>query len=327
MFEFSTTNKDQEEPLLEKSSKLIPVRRATVPSPRSPSFSLFPSPPSSHGGTTPNPIRGASLQRSVTGPSTSPARPQFAKHLYPQRQDSHVYTYTPSQGSGTPASDSYDWQSDASPASTEASEEDSFDRTISKPTNVVIHLSEPDSEQKLSQDKPEGSIPKSTDIMVAAERIKSHTNLQSKFSPDKVKTQPPKSPISRGLSLQHKALPSPAMRRKQSLPTQVRPQLINIGPASQPQSNFKQLSAPPPPNPLKSSPASPGEISIARQLSLSRRQQMLVPIVPKTARQPQQATLVTPLEESNKTAEQSRQGSSNNGHIRGKSEHVVLDSV
>ena len=46
-------------------------------------------------------------------------------------------------------------------------------------------------------------------------------------------------------------------------------------------------------NPLSSSPASTAEISVARQISLSRRQrQLLVPIVPKTVQQPMQPKLV-----------------------------------
>ena len=46
-------------------------------------------------------------------------------------------------------------------------------------------------------------------------------------------------------------------------------------------------------NPLTSSPPSAAEISIARQISVSRRQrQLLVPIIPKTTKQPMQPKLV-----------------------------------
>ncbi|MCJ1382502.1 hypothetical protein MMC17_005615 [Xylographa soralifera] len=73
-------------------------------------------------------------------------------------------------------------------------------------------------------------------------------------------------------------------------------------------------------NPLSSSPPSAAEISIARQISVSRRQQLLVPITPKTARQPMQATLV----DVNKHAE-SAENTDGRGHISRKSQHALLE--
>ena len=75
-------------------------------------------------------------------------------------------------------------------------------------------------------------------------------------------------------------------------------------------------------NPLTSSPPSVAEISIARQISLSRRQRhMVVPITPKTARQPMQATLVDVVNDE-KTEEGERRG-----HVSRKSHHVLLEDA
>ncbi|MCJ1430985.1 hypothetical protein MMC27_000335 [Xylographa pallens] len=73
-------------------------------------------------------------------------------------------------------------------------------------------------------------------------------------------------------------------------------------------------------NPLSSSPPSAAEISIARQISVSRRQQLLVPITPKIARQPMQATLV----DVNKHAE-STEKTDRRGHVSRKSQHALLE--
>ena len=66
-------------------------------------------------------------------------------------------------------------------------------------------------------------------------------------------------------------------------------------------------------NPLSSSPPSAAEISIARQISVSRRQrQLLVPIIPKTTKQPMQPKLVNV------------EGVSR--HASRKSHHVLVES-
>ncbi|MCJ1281343.1 hypothetical protein MMC26_000662 [Xylographa opegraphella] len=73
-------------------------------------------------------------------------------------------------------------------------------------------------------------------------------------------------------------------------------------------------------NPLSSSPPSAAEISIARQISVSRRQQLLVPITPKIARQPKQATLV----DVNKHVK-STENTDGRGHVSRKSQHALLE--
>ncbi|MCJ1391986.1 hypothetical protein MMC18_004853 [Xylographa bjoerkii] len=73
-------------------------------------------------------------------------------------------------------------------------------------------------------------------------------------------------------------------------------------------------------NPLSSSPPSAAEISIARQISVSRRQQLLVPIIPKTARQPMQPTLVDVDKHAVST-----ENTETRGHISRKSQHALLE--
>ena len=73
-------------------------------------------------------------------------------------------------------------------------------------------------------------------------------------------------------------------------------------------------------NPLSSSPPSAAEISIARQISVSRRQQLLVPITPQISRQPMQATLV----DVNKAAE-SPENTDGRGHVSRKSQYALLE--
>ena len=73
-------------------------------------------------------------------------------------------------------------------------------------------------------------------------------------------------------------------------------------------------------NPLSSSPASAAEISVARQISVSRRQQLLVPITPKTVRQPMQPILVNV----NKHAHEA-EDTEGRGHMSRKSQHALLE--
>ncbi|MCJ1472673.1 hypothetical protein MMC13_001322 [Lambiella insularis] len=75
-------------------------------------------------------------------------------------------------------------------------------------------------------------------------------------------------------------------------------------------------------NPLSSAPPSAAEISIARQISVSRRQQLLVPIKPRTVRQPMQPTLVDVSK--HRTADGSGDGRAI-GHVSRKSEHALLE--
>ena len=78
-------------------------------------------------------------------------------------------------------------------------------------------------------------------------------------------------------------------------------------PKSTPSPNFH--------NPLSSAPPSAAEISIARSISVSRRQQqLLVPITPKTARQPRRATVVDVAKEGM-------------GHVSRKSQHLIVEEV
>ena len=77
-------------------------------------------------------------------------------------------------------------------------------------------------------------------------------------------------------------------------------------------------------NPLTSSPISAAEISIARQISLSRRQkQLVVPIVSKTARQPMQPTLVNV----GRQEEGGERKGERRGHVSVKSSHVLIENA
>ena len=68
-------------------------------------------------------------------------------------------------------------------------------------------------------------------------------------------------------------------------------------------------------NPHTSAPPSEAEISVARSISVSRRQQqLLVPIMPKTARQPRRATVV----------DVSKEGM---GHVSRQSQHLIVEEI
>ena len=86
-----------------------------------------------------------------------------------------------------------------------------------------------------------------------------------------------------------------------------------VAPASKPAKTHTEFAHVVNGNPLASSPPSAAEISIARQISVSRRQrQLLVPIVPKTTKQPMQPKLVNV------------EGVSR--HASRKSHHVLVES-
>ena len=158
---------------------------------------------------------------------------------------------------------------------------------------------------------------------VALEGIDSDHEL-AKLCPAPLKTSPrllarenqiPKGsdePHSQGLNIPHKNLPAIPVQRKASTP--------NLS-SSHTAGTFRELVKP---NPLKSSPASATEISVARKLSLSRRQQMLVPIVPKAVQRPQQPKLINP-DDLPEAPPLGRKTSTS--RPREKSQYIVLDSV
>ena len=118
--------------------------------------------------------------------------------------------------------------------------------------------------------------------------------------------------LPRGSSLPRKTMPIPTIRRQRSVSNQ-QPDHTTDG--------FRQIVQP---NPLKSSPATATEISVARKLSLSRRQQMLVPIVPKPVQQPQQPKLINP-DDLPEVTDTGRKRSES--RPRERSQYIVLDSI
>ena len=234
---------------------------------------------------------------------------------FPKRQDSHLITstYAPSHSSDTPASLNYDWQSDNSPTSTEASEEDRLDKIDKDNPSIVIQLPDDSGSRDGSTYEVSSIVEEPQIIEAVPELVKQPTYLASNKDGEIADDDQPRSERARAMSLQRKALPSPAARRKLSVS-----KITNHS-----SENFRQMVQP---NPLQSSPATPGEVRIARQLSLSRRQQMLVPITPRAVRQRQQTIIVTPEEKPQEGNTRARNGSVT-AHARNKSELVVLDSV
>jgi hypothetical protein len=82
-------------------------------------------------------------------------------------------------------------------------------------------------------------------------------------------------------------------------------------------------------NPLSSSPPSEAEISIARQISVSRRQKQLLIPIPKTVRQPMRPVYVDVANEieAGVVAVSGQVKKGGMGHVSRKSHHVLVETV
>ena len=242
--------------------------------------------------------------------------------------------HSPTQSTDTPASPHDHWQSDTSPTSTEASVVDENDCNSPNTVNVIIKVTEP---KKLDSTEhfPNNSKPSDRHKgLPVTEKVKQDVNAQPKphpFTANRKRSQIGR-PRIRGSMASNRLPPDLTTPHTSNLtkePASIKasvPTLTQI----EAQKPIPETSIQPtnrPPNPLQSSPASAAEISIARQISISRRQQMRIPIVTKTktVRQPQQATLVTPGqdEEGPDGTRGLRKGSL--GHVSRKSEYGVLE--
>ena len=297
---------------------LKPTRRATSPSPRSksPSFSLFPSTPSSRN-RTPSPQqlhKRVPLQRSATVPlASSPARSTFELSHSTNKDQSAVIVmvHSPTYSPDTPIS-SYKakWSSDWSPTSTEASapEEQASDQTRRDEALYDLKLSDP--------------LPIKNENAPPTFKL-SPPPVKKRQTPERIGLTDANDPsagsqnLPRHVSdLTFSTYPSWTTREESAIP-QTSTSNIDQGKAVTSRKVSNVTTA----RPLTSSPPSAGEISIARQISLSRRQrQMVVPIMPKTARQPMQATLVDVV--GNEKVEGERKG-----HASRKSHHVLLEDA
>lgn len=257
---------------------LRPQQRSTSPSPqaKSPYFSLFPpTTPSANGTLSPLPLhKSTSLQRSATVPNTSsPMRPTFelTKSTIDEQNAVVVMVRSPFQSSATPASSHKPkWSSDFSSASTEASTADGYDLE-SSPQDTRLTSVKLLSPQLSSQIN---TVP--TDFKLASPPAKHRRNPKPapiiddtpKASvPIHLKSPPKFHPPTSAFSINGKSKPTVTNERVGSIKDTKPPSVL---------------------------PRSAAEISVARQISLSRKQrQLLVPIVPKTARQPMQPKLVS----------------------------------
>ena len=247
---------------------------------------------------------------------------QRSHQNFPQRQDSRppAVASSPSQSSETPASLHEYWQSELSPVSTVASEAEYVEGGQPRAPSFFMRLSQ---SSVGSQDEVLGKAPgKEIDDEQPTAKP---TQLQL-ISHLPIRPNENKNPSEFGYRAsplpQKKELPTPAVRRQQSLKKLAANQAKLAGVSQQTTpDNFRQIVQP---NPLKSAPATATEISVARKLSLSRRQQMLVPVTPKTARQPQQPMLVNPHENHEMPTQGPKRSPS---RAREKSQYIVLDTV
>ena len=315
------------------SSFLLPTRRATSPSPQSPShsFSLFPAPRSS-SKHAPSPLsmnKASTLQRSATAPAAlSPARAAFELSKPSAKDNVNTVGVAQSPARSSQASNSTrgtKWFSEHS-ESTQASPVDDSDlecsnskaledskKTSTERTNQSFDVIRKNARPVRAQNKMErlwltdGSI--SDDEPILSSRLK--IKLQKSFTaPQGENVSESKHNTSLRQSKSLRDLNTSDLSRK---PSGAERHLYTA-------QNHEQYATR---NPLSSSPATTAEISVARQISLSRRQrQLLVPIVPKKVRQPMQPTLV----DVDMCAEMG--GNLDGrviGHVSRKSHHVLVE--
>ena len=224
-----------------------------------------------------------------------------------------VMVHSPAHSPDTPASSrKAKWSSDLSPTSTEATlpEEQISDQVRRGETLYGLKLSAP------SYTQMENTLPT---FKLSSPPVKKRQVLQQ-TSPIDVPgssadfQNPAKNTLDPSLSIS----PSSNIGNEEVSISQYSASIASKGKAASPQQFNNIITT----NPLTSSPPSVAEISIARQISLSRRQrQMVVPIVPKTARQPMQATLV------NIVGGDDKSGGETKGHVSRKSHHVLLEDA
>ncbi|MCJ1350890.1 MAG: hypothetical protein MMC33_000871 [Icmadophila ericetorum] len=326
---------------------LQPARSKTVTSPlreRSPSFSLFPTVPTSQSAipSTQQNLKPTNLQRSVTAPGRSPMRPNFEMHIPSGKEKSeavvvslHSPAHSASQSSASPPSSHAKWSSDFSSTSTNSSLLDEshpqFDsltqkssltdlKVVSsvpvqtKPDTTLqnFKLSSPPRQRRLAQPRPR----------LEESPGRSQSPARRPPPPMSAYSTPHSNPLKSLRSNPAQGPKSAPLFRPTEIPTQTSFQNIVL------HSSSNHAHEPPPmsngqtrPNPLSSSPPTDDEISIARQISVSRRQpQMLLPSQPKTVRQPMQARLVSVNPDSPRAADAGERRK-----ILRKSSYVVYD--
>ena len=320
---------------------MIPIRRATVPSPRaSPSYHLFPfpAPPTSISPKrSPSPLSDGQklhpLQRSATAPASSPARANFD---FTDHAQVHVSTKlttpnSPSNSEDTPVSANDNWNSDLSPTSTEASMIDEIETTQYPDGNKIIIMrldTDAETSDTASSSAPSPDQVKRVALTDSPIRPRGDFKSHLPAHPAVGRSKPgyATSPRSTRASSLNKPLPSPItiapIPRKSSLP---------------PKFNYTRSQLPigasgvRPPNPLQSSPTTAAEISIARQISISRRNQLRTPIMPKTVPKPRRATLVNPDDANAASGARQNGNRTRNGvkmgHVNRKSEHVLVETA
>ena len=297
----------------------LPIRRATVPSPRSPLLSLFPTPPSASDGFASQ--QRAGLSRSNTLPS--PVQTKFSEKPFPKRKESHLDAmWSPFHGSETPTSSHSDWQSEGSINVSEVGDGDEEEEEEEENSdNIIIQLGDlaiphmppirPFTNSVSTSMRSSASIP-----LIYQPSLDSNSHHQSMTDEMDYSTrissrlQPP--------STKYSLMPLGTINNKERSTTAIVKDINPPAPTTQQPLNKPMQRF----NPLQSSPATPTEITIARQLSLSRSRTTVVPIT-KTARQPQLTTIIDP----DSFPEPKGWKFSVPSHMRNKSHHVVLESA
>ena len=302
----------------QNSEQLQPVRRTTIASPRdrSPSFSLFPIVPNA-----PSPVpstqknhKPTSLQRSVTAPGRSPMRSNFEIPIPPSKDRSeavvvmlHSPPHSASQSSASPPSSHAKWSSDSFSTSTNStlpddSNFDSLNQKSSVPdlkvvTSVPVRTKPDTTLQNFKLASPPPRQRRNPQTRPRLEESPARSESPARPPPSLVSSySSPRQDQARSMKSDSTAGPRSApLSRPTKTPTQSAFQTMvsssssNHGHQPPLMSNGQTR-----PNPLSSSPPTDAEISIARQISVSRRQpQMVLPSQPKTVRQPMQAKLVS----------------------------------
>ena len=251
----------------------------------------------------------------MTAPAASPAAspPTIARSPFPQRHESRIHriAHSPSQSSDTPVSLHDQWHSDSSPVSTVASEEEGLTDSLGDEPSIMVSGSD---HRPVFEDLRQIITSGGAEVEHELEELRPaplKTYLPTR--PNEKKTVSEFQVLqSQASTLLPESIPAPVTHRKESLPNQSSSHTVD---------KFRQILQP---NPLKSSPASATEISVARKLSLSRRQQMLVPVVPKAVQPPQQPKLINP-DDLPEPPPLGRKTSAS--RPREKSQYIVLDSV
>ena len=279
---------------------------------------MFPSTPNSRNRTpSPQPLyRPSQLQRSATVPLTSsPMRSTFEVSHSTIKDPSAiiVMVHSPAHPPDTPVSSrKAKWSSDLSPTSTEATlpEEQISDQVRRDEALHGLKLSAP---SFIQTENTRPTFKLSSPPVKKRQAPQRNSPIEALESPADSQNPPKDTPDSC-----LPANPSSNISNEKIAFSQNSASIAGKGKAAKLQ-HFSNIITT---NPLTSSPPSVAEISIARQISVSRRQrQMVVPIVPKTARQPMQATLVNIVGGDDKVEGETK------GHDNRKSHHVLLEDA